>query len=137
MPALPRHIPNLESLKLPEALLTAIRRLYQLIYDLRDKVLEVEEDVQAGGTGVAVEVNNTSVGTRTLLDFIQGTGLTITGVDDSVNERIKITFTVTCCGSSGAGGSGGSAGGGGGTVITYNAGTSWVLVTGGGASLGY
>ena len=44
---LPRHIPNLESLKLPEALVTAIRRLYQLLYDLRDKVLEIEAELDA------------------------------------------------------------------------------------------
>ena len=38
-PNLPRPIPNLDSLPLPEALKTAVRRIYQLLYDLRDSML--------------------------------------------------------------------------------------------------
>lgn len=38
-PPLPRPTPNLDSLPLPAALKTAIRRLYQLLYDLRDDML--------------------------------------------------------------------------------------------------
>jgi hypothetical protein len=39
-PILPRPIPNLDGTTLPQSLKTAIRRIYSLLYDLRDTVVQ-------------------------------------------------------------------------------------------------
>jgi hypothetical protein len=105
MAALPRHIPNLESLPLPEALKTAIRRLYQLVYDLRDKLLEVDD--QLDHRALEVQVDGSEVGTRSKLEFISGTNVAIAGADnnDVNNERVRIVINAT-----GGGGGGGPTG---------------------------
>ncbi len=42
--ALPRPTPNLDSLPIPDALKAAVRRLYQLLYDLRDAVVNLKPE---------------------------------------------------------------------------------------------
>lgn len=63
-----------------------------------------------GGTGnangtakVDVAKSGTTVGTRSKINFIEGTNVTITTADDSANGRVNVTINSTAAGGSGGG----------------------------------
>lgn len=66
--------------------------------------------VSSAGTSAPqpVEVNGALVGTRDAIDLVAGTGISVSGADDSINNRVRVTISST-----------GGGGGGGGTSSPY------------------
>jgi len=81
----------------------------------RDNLIVLLKKMLENGSDVKVQKNGTDVGQEPTLNFIEGTNITITAVDDPINNKVDITIDA-------------SGGGGGVTAVT---GTSPIFSSGG------
>ena len=82
----------------------------------RDDLIEKLRAMLKTGSDVKVQKNGTDVGQESILNFIEGSNITITTVDDPTNNKVDITI---------------DASGGGGGGVTAVTGTSPISSTGG------
>lgn len=87
----------------------------------RDEVLEKLVEMLQTGSDTKVQKNGTDVGQEPILNFIEGSNITITAVDDPTNNKVDITIDAS------GGGGGLPPDGTYGDVVVSGAGTVWTV----------